>query len=182
MAVKGIDHLIINSAYKEPTHHWKYNLHSQSFEKEIGRRPAGFFVAGQGSNQYNDMGKFVELPIVNMIRPRVKSWRENGYPGVTGITKKLLSHWNDSSQRQYQYFFCQLDAIETLIWLTEAPDADKVGIDIIGDGSAFKRICTKLCTGGGKTTVMAMLIAWQVIKICIHSCSRINSKKPTSSS
>jgi type III restriction enzyme len=55
-----------------------------------------------------------------------------------------------------------MDAIETIIWLAEAPDSDKAGIDIPGDGGQFRRLCTKLCTGGGKTTVMAMLIAWQV--------------------
>lgn len=158
----GIDQLIINSAYREPTHHWKYDLNGQTFIREEGRRPAGYFVAGQGSNQYNDIGKFVELPLVNKIRPRVKAWREAGYPGVTGVTRKLLEHWNDKDARQYQFFYCQMDAMETLVWLTEAPAADKVGIDIPNDGGLFRRICTKLCTGGGKTTVMAMLIAWMI--------------------
>ena len=158
----GIDKLIINSAYREPEHHWKYDMNGQTFVQEPGRRPAGYFIAGQGTNQYNDIGKFIELDLVNRIRPRVKAWRENGYPGVTGVTKKLLDHWNDKDARQYQFFFCQLDAMETLIWLVEAPDAEKVGIDIPSDGGAFRRICTKLCTGGGKTTVMAMLIAWMV--------------------
>lgn len=158
----GIDQLIINSAFHEPAHHWKYDLNKQSFMQEQGRRPAGYFIAGQGSNQYNDIGQFIELPLVNKIRPRVKAWREAGYPGVTGVTKKLLEHWADKDARQYQFFFCQIDAIETIIWLTEAPDMDKVGIDIQGDGGEFKRICTKLCTGGGKTTVMAMLIAWMI--------------------
>lgn len=159
----GIDQLIINSAFREPEYHWKYNYQTQSFDKEPGRRPAGYFVAGQGSNQYNDIGQFIELPLVNRIRPRVKAWRENGCPGVTGITKKLLEHWNDKDMRQYQFFFCQMDAIETLIWLTEAPEAERTGIIIPGDGGLFQRICTKLCTGGGKTTVMAMLIVWQVL-------------------
>lgn len=158
----GIDQLIINSAYREPTHHWKYDLNGQTFVREEGRRPAGYFVAGQGSNQYNDIGQFIELPLVNRIRPRVKAWREAGYPGVTGVTKKLLEHWNDKDARQYQFFYCQMDAMETLVWLTEAPAAEKVGIDIPGDGGLFRRICTKLCTGGGKTTVMAMLIAWMI--------------------
>lgn len=158
----GIDQLIINSAYREPTHHWKYDLNGQTFLREPGRRPAGYFVAGQGSNQYNDIGKFVELPLVNKIRPRVKVWREAGYPGVTGVTRRLLEHWNDKDARQYQFFYCQMDAMETLIWLTEAPDSEKVGIDIPSDGGLFRRICTKLCTGGGKTTVMAMLIAWMI--------------------
>lgn len=158
----GIDQLIINSAYREPTHHWKYDLSGQTFVREEGRRPAGYFIAGQGSNQYNDIGQFIELPLVNRIRPRVKAWREAGYPGVTGVTRKLLDHWNDKDARQYPFFYCQMDAIETLIWLTEAPDAEKVGIDIPSDGGAFRRLCTKLCTGGGKTTVMAMLIAWMI--------------------
>lgn len=158
----GIDQLIINSAYREPTHHWKYDLNGQAFVREEGRRPAGYFIAGQGSNQYNDIGQFIELPLVNRIRPRVKAWREAGYPGVTGVTRKLLDHWNDKDARQYPFFYCQMDAIETLIWLTEAPDAEKVGIDIPSDGGAFRRLCTKLCTGGGKTTVMAMLIAWMI--------------------
>ena len=158
----GIDQLIINSAYREPTHHWKYDLNGQTFVREEGRRPAGYFIAGQGSNQYNDIGQFIELPLVNRIRPRVKAWREVGYPGVTGVTRKLLDHWNDKDARQYPFFYCQMDAIETLIWLTEAPDAEKVGIDIPSDGGAFRRLCTKLCTGGGKTTVMAMLIAWMI--------------------
>ena len=158
----GIDQLIINSAYREPTQHWKYDLNGQTFVREEGRRPAGYFIAGQGSNQYNDIGQFIELPLVNRIRPRVKAWREAGYPGVTGVTRKLLDHWNDKDARQYPFFYCQMDAIETLIWLTEAPDAEKVGIDIPSDGGAFRRLCTKLCTGGGKTTVMAMLIAWMI--------------------
>jgi type III restriction enzyme len=163
MAIGGIDQLIINSAFREPEQHWKYNLQLQSFEREPGRRPAGYFIAGQGSNQYNDIGTFIELPLVNIIRPRVKAWREKGYPGITGISKKLIEYWNDRDARQYQFFFCQMDAIETLIWLVEAPDAEKVGIDIKGDDGPFKRICTKLCTGGGKTIVMAMLVAWQII-------------------
>lgn len=157
-----IDKLIINSAYREPEYFWKRNNDTQSFDKVEGRRPAGFFVAGQGSNAYNDIGMFIELDLVNRIRERVKAWRTAGYPGVTGITKKLLEHWNNAEVRDYQFFWCQLDAMETLVWLVEAPAAERVGIEIKGDGGAFERICTKLCTGGGKTTVMAMLIAWQI--------------------
>lgn len=52
----GIDQLIINSAFREPEQHWKYDLNGQTFVREPGRRPAGYFIAGQGSNQYNDIG------------------------------------------------------------------------------------------------------------------------------
>lgn len=158
--MEGIDKLIINSAYKEPLQHWKYNIQTKAFERAEGRRPAGYTVADPNEDE---QGRFVELPLVNKIRPRVKAWREADYPGVTGITKRLLQHWHDDSARAYPFFWCQLDAIETLIWLTEAPAADKVGIDIPSDGGDFQRLCTKLCTGGGKTILMAMLIAWQVI-------------------
>jgi type III restriction enzyme len=160
---KGIDKLIINSAFDEPTNHWKYDLQKQSFILESGRRPAGYFIAGQGTNQYNDIGIFKELKLPNDIRPRVKAWRENAYPGVTGITKKLLEHWYDKDERTYQFFYCQLDAMETLIWLAEAPESEKVGISVPSDGGLFKRICSKMATGTGKTTVMAMLIAWHIL-------------------
>jgi type III restriction enzyme len=56
-----------------------------------------------------------------------------------------------------------LEAIETLIWLTEAPEADRTGIEIQSDGGAFSRWCSKMATGSGKTIVMGMLIAWQVL-------------------
>jgi type III restriction enzyme len=172
----GIDRLIINSAFREPECHWKYSRQRQTFGKEPGRRPAGYFIAGQGSNAYNDIGQFIELPLVNMIRPRVKAWREAGYSGVTGVTKKLLDHWNDKEARQYPFFWCQMDAIETLIWLAEASAAERVGVAVPGDGGLFRRICTKLCTGGGKTTVMAMLIAWQICNKAAYPRDRRFSK------
>ena len=156
---KVIDQLIINSPYEEPKEHWKRNDSTLAFERVAGRRSAGYIIAGQGSNQYNDTGTFVQIPLVNEIRKRVKAWRENNYTGITSVTRKLLEHWHAKDIRYFPFFFCQLDAIETLIWLTEAPDTEKTGINIEGDGGAFKRICTKLCTGGGKTIVMAMLIA-----------------------
>uniref|UniRef100_UPI0035A019B5 BPTD_3080 family restriction endonuclease n=1 Tax=Streptococcus ferus TaxID=1345 RepID=UPI0035A019B5 len=62
-----------------------------------------------------------------------------------------------------RFFFCQLEAIETLIWLTEAPAADKVGIDIKGDGGPFERWCNKMATGTGKTIIMSMIIAWNFL-------------------
>jgi len=104
------------------------------------------------------------LPLVNQIRPRVKAWREANYPGITGTTRRLLEHWYDPDEREgHRFFFCQLEAIETLIWLTEASPADLQGIDVPSDGGPFSRWCTKLATGTGKTVVMAMVIAWQVL-------------------
>jgi type III restriction enzyme len=159
-----IDHLIINSPYREPEHYWSYERETRSFTLKDGRRPAGYVVASEGSKAFDDPGIFVEIPLVNQIRPRVKAWREAGYPGVTGITKRLLEHWYNPEEREYRrFFFCQLEAIETLIYLTEAPDALKVGIEVPSDGGPFERLCSKMATGSGKTVVMAMLIAWHVL-------------------
>jgi type III restriction enzyme len=161
---KTIDQLIINSPYEEPREHWKYDRESRLFSRVPGRRSAGYVRASDNSKAFDDPGIFVELPLVNKIRPRVNSWRDAGYAGVSGITKRLLDHWRDIEQREYQrLFFCQLEAIETLIWLTEGPSSERVGIDIPSDGGNFTRLCSKMATGSGKTIVMAMLIAWQVL-------------------
>jgi hypothetical protein len=70
-----IDQLIINSPYEEPKEHWSYNPNTQAFDRLPGRRSAGYFVAGQGSNQYNDQGEFKTIPLVNEIRKRIKIWK-----------------------------------------------------------------------------------------------------------
>jgi len=159
-----IDQLILNSPFEEPTQYWEYNFKSRRFVRLEGRRKAGYLVASEHSKSFDDPGHFIEIALVNTIRPRVKKWREDGYPGATGITRRLLEHWYNHEERENRrFFFCQLEAIETLIWLTEAPEAQKVGITIPSDGSAFKRLCCKMATGSGKTIVMAMLIAWQIL-------------------
>lgn len=157
----GIDHLIINSPYEEPRRHWDYNHHRMAFEIAEGRRPSGYTIASTTKKLINDPGVFVQIPLVNKIRGRVKEWRESGYAGVSGITKQLLEHWRDTEARSNRLFFCQLEAIETLIWIAEAPTAEKVGIEIPSDGGELARVCSKMATGTGKTIVMAMLIAWQ---------------------
>lgn len=159
-----IDQLIINSPYEEPSTYWSYDREVRMFDRRDGRRPAGYVVATPGSKAFDDPGVFVELPLVNQIRPRVKAWRDGGYAGVTGITKRLLEHWQDpEGHRDRRFFFCQLEAIETLIWLTEASPAERQGIDVPSDGGAFSRLCAKMATGSGKTIVMAMVVAWQVL-------------------
>lgn len=163
--MKGkIDKLIINAPYYEPHQYWEYIRDTREFVLQEGRRPAGYVVASENSRAFDDPGTFIEIGLVNAIRPRIEKWREHGYPGVTGITKRLLQHWQDPEERKdRRFFFCQLEAIETLIWLTEAPEADRTGIEIKGDGGGFSRWCSKMATGSGKTIVMSMLIAWQVL-------------------
>ena len=164
MSQATIDRLIINSPYEEPGSHWKYERETRRFDRVEGRRPAGYLVASERSRVFDDPGVFVEIALVNQIRERVKAWREAGYPGVTSVTKRLLEYWTDPEEFEARrFFFCQLEAAETLIWLTEAPAADRVGIEVPSDGGAFRRVCSKMATGSGKTVVMAMLIAWQVL-------------------
>ena len=164
MGKNTIDRLIINSPYEEPRPYWEYIRDTREFVLQEGRRPAGYIVASESSRAFDDPGTFIEIELVNAIRPRIKKWRESGYPGVTGITKRLLAHWQEPEERKdRRFFFCQLEAIETLIWLTEAPEAERTGIEIPGDGGGFSRWCNKMATGSGKTIVMSMLIAWHVL-------------------
>lgn len=164
MADGKIDHLIINSPYREPESYWHYNREGRAFIRMAGRRPAGYVVASENSKAFDDPGVFVSIELVNRIRPRVDQWRSSSYSGVTGTTRRLLEHWRDPEARKgMDFFFCQFEAIETLIWLAEGPESEKVGLEIPGDGSAFRRLCSMMATGSGKTIVMAMLIAWQVL-------------------
>ena len=164
MEQSSIDQLIINKPYEEPAEHWSYSRETQKFSRATGRRPAGYLIASGDSKTFDDPGVFVEVPLVNQIRPRVKAWHEAGYSGVTAITRRLLEHWTDPEEfDNRRFFFCQLEAVETLIWLTEAPDSEKVGIDIPGDGGEFRRLCAKMATGTGKTVVMAMVIGWHIL-------------------
>ena len=160
-----IDQLIINSPYVEPREHWRYHRETRLFTREPERRKAGYVRASEKSRTFDDPGVFMELPLVNQIRPRVKAWRDADYPGATGISKRLLQHWHDPDQRDSnrRFFFCQLEAIETLMWMAEAPASERIGIEIPGDGGPFARLCCKMATGSGKTILMAMLIAWNVL-------------------
>jgi type III restriction enzyme len=150
--------LIINSPYERPARHWRQGQGGALALTEE-RRDAGYEIF----DIRNNTRRTETLALVNSIRKRVDEWRGAGYPGVTSVTRTLLEHWFDRGARQYPFYFCQLEAIETLIWWIEAPDEHKQGIHIPGDGGAWERLCNKMATGSGKTTVMAMLIAWQVL-------------------
>ena len=145
-----------NSPFERPTHHWR-RVSDQRLELVEGRRPAGYEIFDTRNNTVRS----VELELVNRIRERVDEWRDAGYPGVTAVTRALLEHWRDpEANRPYPFYFCQLEAIETLIWHVEAPAEFKQGIFVPGDGGPFERLCNKMATGSGKTTVMAMIITW----------------------
>ena len=162
---KPIKKLIINSPFKEPSQHWKFNKTIKEFELKQGRRPASYIIASTKNKSYDEFGLIKEIPLVNDIRERVAKWKEDNYSGVTGVTRRLLEFWNlnqEESGRKYNFFFCQLEAIETLIFLAESRSDWKQGL-IIPKDEKLSRLCCKMATGTGKTVVMAMTIAWQIL-------------------
>lgn len=166
---------ILNSPFEEPKEHW-YIREGETPERRAGRRPAGYFYrdprAPTGDSEHEARGEWQELALVNLIRGRIKSWREQGWPGVTGTTLELLNYWRREG-RQHRLFFAQLEAAETAIFLTEARADFRQGIEIPLDEpsddrktegySAFRRYACKMATGSGKTTVMGMLAAWSIL-------------------
>jgi type III restriction enzyme len=153
----GPKSLIINSPYAKPDRHWLDNQGTLVLHE--GRRPAGYEIF----DTRNNTRRTEYLELVNKIRERVDSWREAGWPGITTVTRSLLEHWSDQSARQLPFYFCQLEAIETLIWWVEASAEFKQGIHIPGDGGPWERICNKMATGTGKTMLMALIITWQTL-------------------
>jgi Type III restriction enzyme, res subunit len=161
--------LIINTPFECPAQHWVEG-NGGKLEIKPERRPASYEVF----DARNNTKRTEVLDLVNTIRARLNAWRADGWPGVTIVTRKLLEHWHDRTARflesqdkqpepPYPFYFCQIEAIETLIWWVEGAEAYKQGIRVPGDGGAWERLCNKMATGAGKTTVMAMIITWQVL-------------------
>src|SRR6266508_1668841 len=158
---------ILNSPYDEPGRHW--SLHEgRAPELGDGRRQAGYYFRDpRADDQTSARGEWVELEVVNLIRERVGNWRAAGYPGVTRTTLELLEYWRHEG-RQHRLFFAQLEAAETIVFLKEARSDFLQGVDVppelVAEGvEGFTRYACKMATGSGKTTVMAMLIAWSVL-------------------
>ena len=178
MSANEVENPIINAPYDEPRYHWKiYEIDPP--EKIQGRRaPAYFYLPPNATaNIQNEqiIGHELPLPLVATIRERLAQWRKlalRGEGGVTRVTMELLKHWRREG-RAHPLFFAQLEAAETIIFLTESRADLLQGIDIemdepsadkIAEGfRAFHRRCCKMATGGGKTTVMAMLAAWSIL-------------------
>jgi type III restriction enzyme len=150
--------LILNSPYAAPTRHWQEGKDGRLALAE-SRRPAGYEIF----DVRNNTRRTETLDQVNEIRRRVEAWRTADYAGATAVTRRLLQHWHDRSARQHPFYFCQLEAIETLIWWLEASPEFRQGVFVQGDGGPWQRLCSKMATGTGKTVVMAMIVVWQVL-------------------
>jgi type III restriction enzyme len=184
LPIQPVDKPILCSPYDEPTAHWVYREGTGEAKKELGRRRAGYWfksnrVSGsQIALPTLEEERFDELPLVNRLREDVKRWRALKYEGATPVTRQLLQHWS-REDRPRRLFFCQREAVETVIYLAEIrlggkrtrftsafSDADlKQLVDDPGDPDLrpLLRLGCKMATGSGKTVVMAMLIAWAFV-------------------
>jgi type III restriction enzyme len=164
-----VEQPILNSPFAEPGEHWQLE-EGQPPIRAKGRRSAGYFYrdpkAPPPAPGAPQRGSWQELELVNLIRERVAQWRDAGYPNATRMTVDLLRYWR--RERQHPLFFAQLEAAETVIFLTEGRTDLLQGVDVppeLGpDGkAAFTRYACKMATGSGKTTVMGMLAAWSIL-------------------
>jgi type III restriction enzyme len=193
---------ILNSPYAFPARHWELDQDGQPTNRIIEtrrrcelitpvpkpqrrRRPAGQmqFGLGAGEDLSTEEQQYDVTRIVNEIRGHVDNWRRLPNPNqwqVTPETARLLQHWRQHQFNSIKPFFCQIEAVETAIWLAEvASDRAAAGARIWTHlrrvnreaNSELLRIALKLATGAGKTTVMAMLIAWQTVNALRHAQS-----------
>ena len=174
-----IENPIINSPFDEPTRHFRFSEEGITNEIVDGRRTSSYFVPiakskKKGSKQLHfdtewTQDRIEENKLVNDIRRRVAMWRKGGYIGVTPTTARLLAYWTDPN-REKKLFFCQNEALETAIYITEVgkkygdawiENAIREANDTSNPG--LPRTAFKMATGSGKTVVMAMLIAWHTL-------------------
>jgi type III restriction enzyme len=131
VAGAAIENPIINTPFTGPARHF-LTAPDGTVSGEIteGRRPSEFFVPVARPKKTSAQltmdafgGPIRQQPneIVNEIRQSVDRWRRQGYPHTTGVTRDLLEHWQDAD-RQRRLFFCQLEAVETAIYLTETTE------------------------------------------------------------
>jgi type III restriction enzyme len=186
------DHPIINSPYEYPKRHWELDSSGQPTQRVIERRrPAEFItpipkpkkrkpkaaqpglVFDEGKGLSTKAQQYDPTSIINEVRQQVTTWRElprNSWQ-VTPESTRLLEHWRHHNFAGVRPFFCQIEAVETAIWLTEvAPHlaSGKRILELLAAANRdanpqLQRVALKLATGAGKTTVMAMLIAWQTV-------------------
>ena len=194
MSQSFFENPILNSPYEVPARYHALDEEGQPLEQPPihGRRPCDFVTpvpkpkrrsakAAQTSMLFEDAGglsdegqEYNPKPIINEIRQHVASWRalhSDRDWGVTAATARLLHHWRRADVEGLRPFFCQVEAVETVIWLTEVAAGQKryahLWEHVRGanrqSSPDLLRVAMKMATGAGKTTVMAMLVAWQTV-------------------
>ncbi|UKA63756.1 BPTD_3080 family restriction endonuclease [Arthrobacter sp. FW306-04-A] len=182
----NIDNPILNTPYEQPDRFYEIGPQGPTGEVRDGRRPSESFIPiaiakkGRRGNDDSVQETFdfdltgerrEKNSLINDLRRDVSKWRRGGdFAGVTPITRKLLQHWADPN-RENRVLFCQREAAETAIFLTEVagrthgyPDWRKrLEPENQAHNVGLPRAALKMATGSGKTVVMAMLIAWQTL-------------------
>ena len=196
------DHPILNSPYAYPPRHWELDDDGQPTQVITEtRRRAKFitpipkpkkrkaaakeegFVFEDGAGLSTKEQQYDPTSIINEVRGHVDTWRSlpnSNQWQVTPETARLLQHWRHHKFNDIRPFFCQVEAVETAIWLTEVAPQNKKHkhiLDLLAAANKdanpeLMRLALKLATGAGKTTVMAMIIAWQTINAARHSGSK----------
>lgn len=189
---------ILNSPYERPIQHWELDASGQPTQRIIANRRRAEFITpipkprrrkgveqnallfDEGLGLSSQEQQYDHTAIINAVRQQVDQWRrlpKSAQWQVTPETARLLQHWRQHPFNNIRPFFCQIEAVETVIWLTEvAPHTGKTGqsfLQHLADANQaanpeLLRLALKLATGAGKTTVMAMLIAWQTINAVRH--------------
>lgn len=201
MTVAFFEQPILNSPYAYPTRHWELDASGQPTQNEIPtRRRASFItpipkpkkrkaqsaqqliVFDEGAGLSSQEQQYDPTSIINEIRSLVDRWRTLPATSwnVSPQTARLLQHWRHHDFNYQRPFFCQIEAVETAIWLAEVAPGLESGKRILKYLDAANndanpelfRIALKLATGAGKTTVMAMLIAWQTVNAVQHPNSK----------
>src|SRR5712692_41818 len=172
---------IQNSPFEKPSRYW-YIREGEQPELRTGRRPPIVFPPRDQKEPWTVDGRLLraskeypagfELALVSLIRERVEAWRGKGYPGVTRTTDELLRYWTREG-REKRLFYAQLEAAQTIIFLTEARADFLQGISVPRDEpsddqkaegyTGFRRVASKMATGSGKTAVMGMIAAWSIL-------------------
>lgn len=174
-----IENPIINSPFREPDRQFAFDETGITNQITPGRRRSSYFIpiaASKKSKTGQQMfdtewtkDRIEENIFINRVREKVRAWRDGGYLGVTPVTKQLLKYWNNSD-RERKLFFCQIEALETIIYITEVSKSygdTWIQNDLINandlSNPGLSRMAMKMATGSGKTVVMAMLIAWHTL-------------------
>ena len=201
-------HPILNSPYEVPQRHWKLDRDGLPTDGIVASRRKAEFLSpvpapkaerGQTTRLRLALGEqrlstteqqYNPYPIINRIRSEVDRWRRlpEAKWGVTPETARLLRHWRGHEFQDLRPFFCQIEAVETAIWLVEVAGALRPAATGLparlrplwkhlheanaGANPDLFRIALKMATGAGKTTVMAMLIAWQTVNAVRHPARR----------
>jgi type III restriction enzyme len=180
-----IENPVLNSPFEEPKRHFRFTEDGITDEVVEERRISQYFVPIPRAKKKSPKqlsfetewtaDRVEENKDINRIRERVAIWRQGGYVGITKTTARLLEYWKRDS-RERRLFFCQIEALETAIWITEvAPKYGEAWVEnFLREKNAqsnplLYRIAFKMATGSGKTVVMAMLIAWQALNKIANS-------------